>query len=556
MHARADVPTTEPNNRSATAKRLLGRRDDPYAGADGPRARRIGGILWMVCSVFGLLLLPLSPPDQSPLNGWGYFLAASILLGGLVGGHGLLKRGHRVTNNELYGLCIAALVMVALMEWLAGGRSTPWHSFYFIAVLYTCAIHPPRRALAYLPLYMVASASTAFYGSGWSAAEYGEVALEILVTSGVALLTVVTMDGVRSDRTNLEQEGDEARHLAHVDALTGLGNRRALMAALETAIPTDTAPLALALYDLDGFKSYNDSFGHVAGDLLLQRLAEKLDEAVKPDGQAFRMGGDEFCVTTRLPQTEAEALILRGHAALTDAGEGFRIDASYGWTMVTDSTTTASDILRAADRGMYARKTLSRVSAGTQSTDVLLSALAERSADLGEHVHDVRHLCDAVADELGLWPEEKAPLLQAASLHDVGKVAIPDSILDKAGPLTDEEWDLMRTHTVVGERILSAAPALTDAATIVRSTHERYDGWGYPDALAAEAIPLGARIIAVCDAYDAMVSPRPYRTRVSHEEAIEELDRCSGAQFDPRVVDAFKAVHARRPVTDDLALSD
>jgi two-component system, cell cycle response regulator len=248
--------------------------------------------------------------------------------------------------------------------------------------------------------------------------------------------------------------------------------------------------------------------------------------------------------------------VLRAHAALTDAGEGFSINASYGWTMVDDETTTPSDILRAADRGMYARKTLSRVSAGTQSTDVLLSALAERSAELGEHVHDVRHLSDAVADELGLWPEEKAPLLQAASLHDVGKVAIPDSILDKAGPLTDEEWDLMRTHTIVGERILGAAPALADAATIVRSTHERYDGWGYPDALAADAIPLGARIIAVCDAYDAMVSPRPYRTPVSHAEAIEELDRCSGTQFDPRVVEAFKATHARRPSADDLALTD
>ena len=516
----------------------------------------MGGILWMVCAVFGIALLPLSPPDASPLGGWGYTIAAAVLAGSLIGGHGLLKRGHRVTNDELYCLCIAGLAMTALMEYLAGGRDTPWHIFYFIAVLYTSAIHPPRRVLAYLPLYLIATASTAFHGAGWSAAETGEVTLEILVTLGVALLAAVTMDGVRRDRTSLEQEGDAARHLAHVDPLTNLGNRRALMAELETAMPTDLTPLSLALYDLDGFKSYNDSFGHVAGDALLQRLADRLDEAVKPDGHAFRMGGDEFCVTTRLPQAEAEALVLRGHAALTDTGEGFRIDASYGWTMVSDATTSSSDILRQADRGMYARKTLSRVSAGTQTTDVLLSALGERSAELGAHVHDVRHLCDAVADELSLWPEEKAPLLQAASLHDVGKVAIPDSILDKPGPLTDEEWDLMRTHTIVGERILSAAPALADAAGIVRSTHERYDGWGYPDGLAGDAIPLGARIIAVCDAFDAQVSPRPYRTRVSHEEAIEELTRCSGAQFDPDVVDAFKAVHARRPVTDDLALTD
>ena len=328
------------------------------------------------------------------------------------------------------------------------------------------------------------------------------------------------------------------------------------MTELETAVPTEARPLALALYDLDGFKSYNDSFGHVAGDHLLQRLADRLRAAAGTDGEVFRMGGDEFCLTTRLPAAEAEALILRAHAALTDAGEGFSVDASFGWTTVDDETTTPSDILRAADRGMYARKTLSRVSAGTQTTDVLLSALAERSEALGNHVHDVRELCDAVADQLGLWPEEKAPLLQAASLHDVGKVAIPDSILEKPGPLSDEEWDFMHKHTIIGERILMAAPALGDAARIVRSTHERWDGWGYPDCLAGEQIPLGARVIEVCDAFDAMVSPRPYRTPVSEQEAVEELRRCSGTQFDPRVVDAFLAVRDAGPVADDLALQD
>ena len=555
MPAPGDVPPTKPSPR-ATLRRLLGRRADPYAGADGARARRIGGILWIVCSVFAMVLIPLSPPDQSPLGDWGFVIAGSIMTGGLICGRGLMKRGHRVTNDELYCLCIVALVLNAIMEYLAGGRDTPWHAFYLIAVLFTCAIHPPRRALAYLPLYLIVSTGTAFHGAGWTTAEAGEVALDSLVTVGLALLTIIVMDGVRSDRTSLEQQGKEARHLAHVDPLTNLGNRRALMLELETAAPTKAEPLSVALYDLDGFKSYNDSFGHVAGDVLLQRLADRIDEAVKEDGHAFRMGGDEFCVTTRLPQAEAEALILRGHAALTDIGEGFRIDASYGWTTVTNATTSTSEILRQADRGMYARKTLSRVSAGTQTTDVLLSALGERSAELGEHVNDVRSLCDRVADQLDLWPTEKAPLLQAASLHDVGKVAIPDSILNKPGPLTDEEWDLMRTHTIVGERILSAAPALADAARIVRSTHERYDGWGYPDGLSADAIPLGARIIAVCDAFDAMVSPRPYRTRVDHADAINELIRCSGTQFDPKVVDAFRAVHARSPVSDDLALSD
>jgi diguanylate cyclase (GGDEF)-like protein len=524
MHAAPDVPG--PSTPATHLRRLFGRRADPYAGADALRARRLGGILWMASSAFALLLVALSPPSASPLGEYGWVLAGAIFAGGLAAGYGLLRRGLRTGNNELYAMSFAAIDLNALMEYLAGGHDTPWHNFYLIAVLFTAAIHPPRRVAAFLAAYVVAATSSAFHSGGWTHVEAGEAGLEILVTLGIAVLTVVVMDGVRQQRTTLTEEGEHARYLAHVDPLTNLGNRRALMLELENAQPTGKEPLALALYDLDGFKSYNDSYGHVAGDALLQRLAERLKQAAGQDGHAFRMGGDEFCLTTRLPKLEAEALILRAHSALTDGGEGFSIDASYGWTQVTDAVTTPSDILRNADRGMYARKTLSRVSAGRQTTDVLLSALGERSAELGAHVHDVRDLCEAVADRLGLWPEEKAPLLQAASLHDVGKVAIPDAILDKPGPLEEEEWEFMRRHT------------------IVRSSHERWDGWGYPDGLKGDVIPLGSRIIAVCDAFDAMVSPRPYRTPVTADDAVVELIRCSGTQFDPRVVDAFRAVHA------------
>ncbi|MDQ3933099.1 MAG: diguanylate cyclase [Actinomycetota bacterium] len=542
-------------SRLSNLRRLFGRREDAYAGADQTRARRIGGYLWIATAVFGMFLMYLSPPDRSALEVWGWPVAGLLLLGTLAAGHGLLRRGLAVGNNELYAISFAALAMNGMMEFLAGGRNTPWHSFYLIIVLFTAAIHPPRRAGAFLGAYILATWATAFHSGGWTRAETGEVLLEVLVTCAIALLTIVVMDGVRTQRLTLEQEGDEARHLANVDALTGLGNRRKLMTELESAEPTPERPLSLALYDLDGFKSYNDSFGHVAGDALLVRIAERLAAAVGSRGHAYRMGGDEFCVTTRLAGDEAAELIDTACAALAERGEGFHIHASHGWTQVTDSETSSSEILRAADRGMYARKTLSRASAGRQSTDVLLSALAERSADLGEHVHDVRDLCASVADELELLPEEKAPLLQAASLHDVGKVAIPDAILNKPGPLNDEEWEFMRRHTIVGERILSAAPALVEAAKIVRSTHERFDGWGYPDGLTAERIPLGARVIAVCDAFDAMVSPRPYRVKVTPEQAVEELRRCAGAQFDPRVVEAFCAVYVRRTQPDGVALT-
>jgi HD-GYP domain-containing protein (c-di-GMP phosphodiesterase class II) len=192
---------------------------------------------------------------------------------------------------------------------------------------------------------------------------------------------------------------------------------------------------------------------------------------------------------------------------------------------------------------MYARKSSnSRSSAGRQSADVLLRILSERNHDLGLHLDQVTALAERVADRLGLPDLDRAPLLQAASLHDVGKIAIPDDIVLKPGPLDDEEWAFMRRHTLIGERILSAAPALTRAAKLVRSSHERFDGRGYPDQLAGAEIPLESRIIAVCDAYDAMLADRPYRPRRDPAEALAELRQCAGDQFDPEVVEVFVEV--------------
>jgi HD-GYP domain-containing protein (c-di-GMP phosphodiesterase class II) len=173
---------------------------------------------------------------------------------------------------------------------------------------------------------------------------------------------------------------------------------------------------------------------------------------------------------------------------------------------------------------------------------VLLRIMSERNRELGTHLDEVTGLAEAVADRLGLSDEERAPLVQAAALHDIGKAAIPDSILDKTGPLDAEEWEFMRRHTLIGERIMSAAPALIPASKLVRSSHERYDGEGYPDGLAGDAIPLGARIIAVCDAYDAMVSDRPYRSSLGSAQALAELRRCAGKQFDPEIVEVFGQV--------------
>jgi diguanylate cyclase (GGDEF)-like protein len=337
-----------------------------------------------------------------------------------------------------------------------------------------------------------------------------------------------------------------SRHEAVTDPLTKLGNRRRLVADLEAAFAVG-APSGsmLVMFDLDGFKRYNDTFGHMAGDTLLARLGGALADAVEPHGHAYRMGGDEFCVLVPTVGVRTDAVIAASVAALSDRGELFEVSTSYGAVFVPHEAQTPELALRLADERLYGQKNARSGSARQQTRDVLLGVLREREPSLLEHLHDVGELARAVGRGMGMSAEDVDELTRAAELHDVGKAAIPDAILSKPGPLDDDEWAFMRRHTIIGERILSAAPALVPVARIVRSSHERWDGAGYPDALRAEDIPLGARIVAVCDAFHAMTTDRPYRAACTPDEALVELRRCAGTQFDPGVVEAFADVLER-----------
>jgi HD-GYP domain-containing protein (c-di-GMP phosphodiesterase class II) len=202
--------------------------------------------------------------------------------------------------------------------------------------------------------------------------------------------------------------------------------------------------------------------------------------------------------------------------------------------------------MRLANERLYALKNALRPQPQRHGTEVLMAALDKRSPSHGDHVRGVSELVEALARKLGLTPEELDHVRLAAELHDIGKVALPQTILEKRFPLDEEEWDYVRRHTLMGERVLKAAPALGDVARLVRWSHERFDGHGYPDGLDSSEIPLGARILAVCDSFDAMISPRPYRKALSPQQALAELRKEMGAQFDPIVVEAFCVVMEER----------
>jgi diguanylate cyclase (GGDEF)-like protein len=332
-----------------------------------------------------------------------------------------------------------------------------------------------------------------------------------------------------------------SEHEALTDELTGLRNRRALLRDLGAA----TAPGAggrtstFALFDLDGFKTYNDAHGHPAGDALLAELGAALAAAVGGAGTAYRLGGDEFCVLVDAHVVAPDLVLAAALEALHLERGGVRIGCSHGRVALPSEATCASDALRLADARMYERKDARRPSMRNQCRDLLLRVISEQQPDLEEHGDDVSGLVAAVGRRLGLHAEDLDHAECAAELHDVGKVAVPAEVLRKPGPLDDREWAVMRRHTVIGERILASVPALVPVARLVRASHERWDGGGYPDGLRGEEIPLGARVIAVCDAFHAMTTDRVYRAGCTAREALAELERCAGSQFDPAVVAAL-----------------
>ncbi len=348
------------------------------------------------------------------------------------------------------------------------------------------------------------------------------------------------------------------------DGVTGLLNHRAIVQQATSRFHEamrQERPLAVLLLDLDNFKRINDTHGHLCGDQVLKCVAAVLRECCRPEDLAGRYGGDEFVlVCPGLDAGAARELAERVKATLARAalprpgGGTLPISGSFGVALYPQMAGSQHELLALADMNLYESKaqgagaivgldeeaTAEPLVAGSFSTlDALVTAVDKRDRYTRKHSEDVTEYSLMIAGELGLSEETTRTLRIAGLLHDLGKIAIPDAILRKPGALTDAEYEVMKQHPVLGWLIVSAIPSLAETLPAIRHHHERWDGRGYPDGLAGEAIPLLGRLMAVADAFSAMTTDRPYRKGMAVTEAVRRLRECMGTQFDPDMAQAF-----------------
>jgi diguanylate cyclase (GGDEF)-like protein len=365
-----------------------------------------------------------------------------------------------------------------------------------------------------------------------------------------------------------------------------LPNHRAFVAALNQELKRSQRyyrPCALLFLDLDHFKALNDGYGHPAGDAVLQEFSTLVHTLLRGMDTVGRWGGEEFVAL--LPETDTEGALAAAEriraavaAHIFAPGGGVRLTCSVGIAAYPFDSEERDGLLRAADQAMYGAKKLgrnqvrtandpavialtteagkagSREEAALAGTVEALAILVEaRDHYTGQHARQVATLTLQVALALGLDASEAYMIEMAGRLHDVGKVVVPDAVLQKPGHLTEEEWVLMRKHAEVGADVVNCVPSLRALAPVVRAHHERWDGQGYPDKLLGEAIPLGARIIAVVDAYYAMTTDRPYQPARDAASALAELRDCAGTQFDPTVVQGLERILATEQMLLEVA---
>lgn len=330
-------------------------------------------------------------------------------------------------------------------------------------------------------------------------------------------------------------------YLSYHDQLTGIYNRRFFEEALSRLDIERNLPITLVMSDINGLKLVNDSFGHAMGDELLKRAAETIKKECRTDDIVARLGGDELVVI--LPNTdtlEAEQIIKSIKDRLTKEIVGsVALSISFGYDIKRIKEENIQNVLVNAENEMYKHKVYESKSMRNRTIDMIMNTLFEKSNRELLHSKRVSDICETIARKLHLDKDKVNQIRIAGLVHDIGKIGIDETILNKAQKLDHDEWEAVKKHPEAGWRILHSVIEFSELAEFVFSHHERWDGKGYPRALKGDEIAIEARIIAIADSYDAMTSDRSYRKGMSEDEAKNEIRRCSGTQFDPRIAKVF-----------------
>ncbi|MGZ6614509.1 MAG: HD domain-containing phosphohydrolase [Solirubrobacteraceae bacterium] len=325
---------------------------------------------------------------------------------------------------------------------------------------------------------------------------------------------------------------------ASVDPVSGLRGLHKLEEDLEAALarPLRDSRVALYAFVLDGLKHYNDSYGEACGDAMLAWLGRKLRGGLEDRATAYRLRGAAFAVLVSGSESLASELQALSAAVLTEVGEGFTISCTAGEAVLGSEAHSAHEAIELATRRAHARRNAAHDDADRRPIEESIDAWR-----LVAPGYDVAALAARIGRRLGVTEDALHDLETVGHLRDVGNIAIPGAVLTRAGGLPGHEWEFIRLHTTIGERLLATNFEMEHVARLVRSSHERWDGSGYPDGLAGEAIPLASRIVFVCSAFADMTTARPHRVARDVAEALRELERGAGTQFDPNVVEAFRS---------------
>jgi len=359
---------------------------------------------------------------------------------------------------------------------------------------------------------------------------------------------IITADGrltgvvlVFRDVTEKNIKQREIEYLSNHDFMTGLYNRRHFVERMAQMDSPGHYPLGVVMGDFNGLKILNDAFGHDLGDEALRRIASVLTSTYRATDVIARIGGDEFAVL--LPNTGSaaiEALAETVQAAVAGVTlNNVHLSIAIGYAVKQDDAESIDDILKQAENNMYAHKISEGSSVRNRTIQAILGTLTDKYEKEKIHSARVSRICGAIGRALGLRADDQKELEMAGLYHDIGKIAIPDVILNKTGKLTPEEYEIMKKHTEVGYQILRAADEYSGLAEYALSHQERWDGKGYPRGLRGLDIPLFSRIISVADAWEAMTANRPYRAAMTSDLAAEQMRINRGTQFDPELVDVF-----------------